>query len=117
MKTTEAGQRAEALVGVELAKQGYRIVARNWRNRWCEIDLIAERTGRYYFVEVKYRRQTDFGSGFDYITADKRRRLITAAQVWIAQFAPQAQHQIDVAQVSGELGAPTIEYLPNAVQA
>jgi Holliday junction resolvase-like predicted endonuclease len=68
-----------------------------------------------HFVEVKYRRRTNWGTGFEYITPDKIRRLQRAALAWNQAHHYYGAYQIDVISVSGELTAPAIEYLPNAV--
>lgn len=114
--STDLGQKGESVAVKFLEKQGLKIVIRNWRNRWCEIDVIAvDRAGAVHFVEVKYRHNTSHGSAFDYITPDKARRLQRAASVWMATEAPDRAFQIDVISVEGELDQPKIDYLPNAV--
>lgn len=82
MIPTETGRRAEAAVADYLAKQGYRILARNWRTRFCEIDIVAERKGVICFVEVKYRTTDKQGGGLEYITAKKLKQMDFAAQSW-----------------------------------
>lgn len=82
MTTTEIGRRAETAAAVYLVTHGFAILARNWRTRWCEIDLVARRHDTVYFVEVKYRAQANWGSGLDYITPAKLRQMKFAAQFW-----------------------------------
>jgi putative endonuclease len=119
MSTTERGRTAESLAADYLATQGLAILNRNWRNRWCELDLVA-RAGSgpddtILFIEVKYRRRTDWGTGFEHITYDKIRRLQRAALAWNQAHGYYGAYQIDIISISGELEKPTIEYLPNAV--
>jgi Holliday junction resolvase-like predicted endonuclease len=57
----------------------------NWRTRWCEIDLIATKRHVVYFVEVKYRRNTAFGGGLEYITPRKLAQMHFAAEFWISR--------------------------------
>ncbi|MBW3538613.1 YraN family protein [Candidatus Parcubacteria bacterium] len=114
--STELGQRAESLAAQHLESLGMKIVERNWHNRWCEIDIVAvDRDRSVHFVEVKYRRQTSHGSGFDYITRDKANRLRRAAEVWMAYSGRQRDFQIDVIAVAGDLAQAKLDYLPNAV--
>lgn len=116
MKTTETGRRAEAAAAVYLEQRGLKILARNWRNRWCEIDLIGrDRTGQIHIIEVKYRATAAYGHGFEYVTAEKAERLKRAALVWTAQFQPEAAYQIDAVSVLGSVDDPKIEWLPNAI--
>lgn len=101
MSTTETGQRAEAAVGRYLAGQGYRVVDRNWRTRWCEIDIIVQKKHIIYFVEVKYR-STDFqGGGLDYITPRKLAQMHFAAEFWMAKYGSGADYRLSACEVTG----------------
>lgn len=82
--STELGRQAEQIAARYVMKQKGRILYHNWRTRWCEIDLIAERRGELYFFEVKYRSQTAHGSGLDYITAAKLSQMRYAAEYFMA---------------------------------
>ena len=63
----------------------YRILERNFRTKRGEIDLIAEDGGTLCFVEVKGRRSRAFGSGADAVTIEKQRRILGAAEVYLAR--------------------------------
>lgn len=107
------GQKAEEQVASYLQGHKMRVLARNWRNRWCEIDIVArDRAGVIHFVEVKYRRSAHFGSGLEAITADKARRLRLAALNWTQANGHTGDYQIDVAAVTGK----DIEYLSNVIE-
>lgn len=82
MKT--AGAHAEALAADYLMRQGLTIVARNFRTRFGEIDLIACDGRTLVFVEVRLRRSTRFGGAVESITARKRARLVAAANGYLA---------------------------------
>lgn len=84
MSSKAIGDNAESVVCDYLEKQGYKIVDRNWRTRWCEIDIVAKKAKTVHFVEVKYRHTSDFGGGFDYITPAKLRQMRFAAELWIS---------------------------------
>lgn len=73
-----AERRAEAL----LAAEGWTILARRVRTPVGEIDLIAERGGFLAFIEVKQRRK--LAEAAYALSARQRRRLIAAAEVWLA---------------------------------
>jgi putative endonuclease len=114
--STSSGLAAEAQAAAYLEERGLQIIARNWRNRWCEIDLIAtDKAGMTHIIEVKYRRTSSYGSGFEYITPDKIQRLQRAASAWMASRKSNGGVQIDIVAVTGDTSAPTIEYLPNAI--
>lgn len=113
MSATERGRQAESLAANYLRQRGFQIVAQNWHNRFAEIDLIAEAKGVIHIVEVKYRHQMEWGSGFDYINRDKLQRLHQAAQHWRSEADYSGPIQIDAIAVTGELSRPVIEFLPN----
>lgn len=82
--TTTRGREAEARAAGHLEGRGLRVVARNFRIRGGEIDLVC-RDGRVLvFVEVRLRSRADFGGAAASITAAKRRRIVLAAQHYLA---------------------------------
>jgi putative endonuclease len=114
--SVEIGRQAEDLAVEWLIHKNFTILNRNWRTRWCEVDVIAERSSSIHIIEVKYRRRPDFGTGFDYITFNKRERLKRAAQIWLHSHGQvNASYQIDVIAVNGVMKFENIEYLPNAI--
>lgn len=80
MTTFEIGRKAEARAAAFLERKGCRLLEQNWRTRWCEIDIVAERDGIVYFCEVKYRSHNRQGSGMDYITPKKLQQMQFAAE-------------------------------------
>jgi ribonuclease HII len=98
--TKAAGDAAEQFVADWLQTQGYAIIARNWRTKYCEIDIIAERATTRYFVEVKYRSSDTQGGGVAAITADKLRRMRRAAEAYTARYATDKNLLLKVAVVS-----------------
>lgn len=85
MNTTNLGQQAESLVADRLVSDGYKIVARNWKRKICEIDIIASKHQVVSFVEVKYRSSSTQGGGLDYITPKKLKQLKFASKVWVSE--------------------------------
>ncbi|MFZ5814852.1 MAG: YraN family protein [Bacillota bacterium] len=79
------GREGEEAAAAYLASRGYRILERNLRFRSGEIDLVAEESGFLVFVEVKTRRSAGFGSAAEAVTAEKRRRLIRLAGLYLAR--------------------------------
>jgi len=82
--STAIGQAAEDIAAHYLIDAGYRIAGKNWRTRWCEIDIVAIKNDITFFVEVKYRKSTAWGGGLEYITARKLQQMRFAAQFWSA---------------------------------
>lgn len=81
---TDHGRRAEAAVAHYLQQRGHTLLEKNWRTRWCEIDLITQHQSAVYFIEVKYRQNALYGSGLDYITPRKARQMHFAADLWLS---------------------------------
>ena len=84
--TTRAiGDAGEQAAADWLAADGHEIIARNWRTRYCEIDIVSVKDDVLYFTEVKYRKNDDFGGGLAAITAKKQRQMRFAAELFIAK--------------------------------
>lgn len=101
MKHNDDGNKAEEAVAEHLQSRGYKIKDRNWKTKQCEIDIVAEKDGCIYFVEVKYRSNTSQGSGFDYITPAKQRQMAFAADYWVAQNRWEGEYVLSGAEVLG----------------
>lgn len=84
----QVGRRGEDLAVAELERQGLRVIARNWRCRIGEIDVIAVETVRgvrtVVFCEVKCRTGLGFGDPLESITYAKRHKLRQLAAEWLA---------------------------------
>jgi putative endonuclease len=111
-----AGARAEDLCAELLARAGLKLLARNWRCRHGEIDLVAEEGGTLVFAEVRLRRGLRCGGAAESITAAKRARLLAAAGAFLAQRAPggpEADCRFDVLLLDA-LEARHIRWIRNA---
>ena len=78
-----AGRAAEDLAARFLDGQGLHVVARNFRTKRGEIDLIARDGATLVFVEVRFRRSERHGGAAESITAAKQARMVAAAQVYL----------------------------------
>jgi uncharacterized protein (TIGR00252 family) len=85
--STATGNRAETVAVEYLKNLKFKILERNWKTRWCEIDIIALRSKTVYFIEVKYRSSSHFGSAIEYITPTKLKQMRFAAEYWLALHA------------------------------
>ncbi len=79
------GISAESRAAAFLIAKGFRILARRWRSPVGEIDIIARRRSLLVFVEVKARERLDDAAWS--VTERQRRRIIAAAEAWLAQHA------------------------------
>jgi putative endonuclease len=87
-----------------LARHGLEIVARNYRTRLGEIDLIAREGATLVFVEVRSRASDRFGGAIESITAAKRRRIVAAARHFLSTLTREPPCRFDV--VTLEAGEP-----------
>lgn len=102
----ELGDHGERIVTEALVARGLRIVARNARTRFGELDLIARDGRGYVFVEVKTRRASSFVAAAEAVDARKLARLRSLALAWLAeQRVPGGSPRVVVAAVT--VGART----------
>ena len=78
------GAHGEELAARWYAGHGYTVLARNWRSRTGELDVVAGRPGLVVFCEVKARTTPRFGDGAEAVTAAKQARLRRLAAEWLA---------------------------------
>lgn len=83
MDKRRLGQAGEDQATAALKKDGYRIIERNYRNRFGEIDIIAEEGEYLVFVEVKKRSTAAFGDPLHAINIAKRRHIIRSAMFYL----------------------------------
>ncbi|AXK88426.1 YraN family protein [Nocardia farcinica] len=107
------GAHGEELAARFLRDAGMEIVARNWRCRYGELDLIARDAQTTAFVEVKTRRGLGFGTPAEAVTFTKRQRIRRLALLWLAeQDGPWQQIRFDVVSVLMTPGhRPVIDHL------
>ena len=98
------------------AAAGYAVLARNWRVREGEIDIVARRGQTIVFCEVKTRRGDAFGSPAEAVTARKQARLRKLAVRWLADNQVRADVlRFDVASVTPDgRGAWVVDVLEAA---
>ena len=106
------GDAAEALAAEFLEARGLRIVARNYRCKFGEIDLVARSGATLVFVEVRARTSDAFGGAAGSITRTKRRRLVAAARHYLARYGADSACRFDAVLLSG--GARRIEWITDA---
>jgi len=92
VRAYRAGVVAETIAAWLYRLKGYRILARRYRSPVGEIDLVATRGERLAFVEVK-RRKTQDEAAFA-VTAKQKRRIVRAAQYWVASHPDFVGHAI-----------------------
>lgn len=114
----ETGKWGEDIALEFLLGKGYQLVERNFRSPDGEIDLIVMKGSELVFVEVKTRRNRDFGSPEEAVDDQKLEHLEGAAGWYIQQHAEfEDNWHLDVISVIGASGctAPEIEWFENVI--
>ena len=96
----------EAAAAAWYEARGYEVVARNWRCRDGELDLILQRGRMFVFCEVKSRTTDAFGLPAEAVTRQKRARIRRLAARWLEEDAPLRPREIRfdvIAILGGEL--------------
>lgn len=82
-KTTRAiGDTSETVASEELVRRGHEIIERNWKTKYCEIDIVSRKGDVVYFTEVKHRRNGKSGDGIAAITPKKLNQMKFAARFY-----------------------------------
>lgn len=103
VQTEPIGTVAESVVADYLVQRGHEIIDRNWKTKYCEIDIISQKDGTIYFTEVKYRRQPNQGGGLAAITPKKLQQMTFAARVYVkAKRTNDMDLRLAVASVTGQ---------------
>ena len=116
----QRGAAAEQLAAGYLQARGLKILARNLRCKAGEIDLLCLETAILVIVEVRQRRQVEFGGALGSVTCAKQRRIIRAAQFFLQKTAQWRRFAVrfDVIAVEGlPDGAHRIDWVKDAFRA
>jgi putative endonuclease len=109
------GKTGEDLAVAELERRGYAIVARRWRSRAGEIDIIARDGETLVFVEVKTREDRDFGDAAESVTMRKRRTIVRLAKAYVVeQRWIDRPCRFDVVTIHLDAGCPVVNVYANA---
>jgi putative endonuclease len=108
----DRGKDAEARAAKFLESRGLAIVARNYRGRFGEIDLIARDGATLVFIEVRARASNAFGGAAASITAAKREKLTRTALQYLATLGATPPCRFDAVLLDGS-NAP-IEWIQDA---
>ena len=99
-----------------LQKRGYSVVARNYRRRGGEIDLILRERETLVFVEVKLRRGTGFGDPLEAVTPRKQAKIRAVAEQYLAEEEPEfSEARFDVIGIlAHSSGPPRVQHIQDA---
>ena len=119
-KNNLTGRWGEALAAEYLRRQGYRILACNYRCRFGEIDLIASYRNYLVFVEVKLRKSDKFAEAKEFVDRKKQERILTTAAFYMQGVSSHLQPRFDVIEIYAPEGIetkkPIINHLESAFE-
>lgn len=95
------GKTAEQKVAALLEKRGHQILARNFRTKFYEIDIISSSDYKIFFTEVKYRKSGNFGEPLESITPAKLKQMYFAAECFLSSYPTTKTPSLLAASVSG----------------
>jgi putative endonuclease len=110
------GVQAEQWAVRYLQQQGLKLIAQNYRSRFGEIDLIMQDGTSLVFIEVRLRRNADFGGAAASIDAHKQQRLIRTAHQYLAGLAHTPPCRFD-ALLLDDMKGENVQWLKNAFDA
>ncbi len=114
------GAWGEALAAEYLRKKRYTLVARGYRCRFGEIDLIVQNKRYLAFVEVKLRKSAGFAQALEYVDRRKQDRIRRTASIYLAENPTALQPRFDVIEIYAPEGIetkrPEIRHLEDAFQ-
>lgn len=110
----EKGRKAENGAERFLEQRGLRVIDRNFRRRFGEIDLIASENDTLVFIEVRKRSHRAFADGAESIDRRKRQRLLRTAEAYLQSRRWRGPVRFDVIVLDAR---DRIEWLQDAIQA
>tara|TARA_R110001592_G_scaffold325782_4_gene606340 strand:- start:264547 stop:264903 length:357 start_codon:yes stop_codon:yes gene_type:complete len=110
----DTGQLGENMACEYLVNNGFVILARNYRFRQHEIDIIASKNDCLHFVEVKLRGSDNFGSPASFVSKAQQRSIAKAAEAFLLSLETDPDCQFDIVSIYKENNRFKIEYIDEA---
>ena len=112
------GLAAEDAVAEQLRREGFALLARNWRCREGEIDLVAREGDTLCFIEVRCKTDVAGGHPLETVTGPKQRQVLRVARAYLERLgSPDVPVRFDVAGVVPRDGRFRITYIRDAFEA
>jgi putative endonuclease len=108
------GKEGEALAADFLVGKGFEIVARNYRHKQSEIDLIVKKNNWLIFVEVKMRSSDAYGYPEDFVDYKKAQNIIDGAEEYTYQKNWQGNVRYDIVSIRDQRGEKEIVHFEDA---
>jgi putative endonuclease len=110
------GREGEKSASHYLERKGYRILERNFRTPFGEIDIIARDGDVTVFVEVKTRTDEDFGPPFEAVHHRKREKMKRVALSYLKRFRVEVPARFDVLSSTVKDGTTAVEHIRDAFE-
>ncbi|REL30726.1 YraN family protein [Thalassotalea euphylliae] len=117
LTTKNIGEQTEQLAAQHLREQGLNCLTCNFSSKYGEIDIIAQDGEVLVFVEVKYRKQANYGGAIAAISAAKQQKLKLCASFYLQQAQLNEYNtpcRFDVVALQGPIEQPNVTWLKNA---
>lgn len=108
--TRQIGDDSETVAVEYLIRAGHEIIKRNWRTKWCEVDIVSRKDGVIYFTEVKHRKNDQAGGGMEAITPGKLRQMHFSASLYASSLKEPYDLRLSAIATTGTPPV-VIEYL------
>jgi putative endonuclease len=115
--TQDKGQTSESFALQYLVDNGLQYLVKNYRNRQGEIDIILLEGDIHVFVEVKYRKNGQFGGAISAVTYKKTQKIKQCAKFYLQQEGLNEYNtpcRFDIIALEGDINKPQISWLKNA---
>jgi putative endonuclease len=110
------GKEGEEIAAGFLRKKGFRIIEKNYRTVFGEIDIIAQDRGVIVFVEVKTRADTTYGHPFEAVHPKKREKIRKVALCFMKRLKKESPARFDVMSITRDKGETRIEHIQDAFE-
>lgn len=111
---TQKGTRGEEIAIAHLLKSGYEVLAKNWRFKHLEIDIVASIDNTLVIVEVKLRANDLYGAPEEFVTRSKQKKLIKAADFYIRENNINWETRFDIISIIENPDTLKVEHLTGA---
>lgn len=110
------GKEGEALALRFIKKKGFRVLEKNYRTVFGEIDIIAKDGDTLVFIEVKTRKNKIFGHPYEAVNPAKREKIKKVALCFLKKLKKELPARFDVLSISVEHGYETVEHIKDAFE-
>jgi len=112
------GKAAEEIACSHLKQHGLKLVDKNFYSRYGEIDLIMKDQSTLVFIEVRYRKNLDYGGALESVTPSKQKKIHTTALYYMQKKGGEYNSRFDVVALTGNdinnQNQLSIEWIQNA---